>query len=485
VSEWLKVPLSKSGEVKASVGSNPTLSAKNRWYIRILREAYGTTSWIDVALPTDLPTNCRPCAEFLADASVEGAGMTTVVLLGAGAAAEGGIPTSREMTRRMATFLEEGQIHVRGDVLAAFKYACGQIMAASTDPFLDPDLEMVFSAIELLANRGILEVSPFVAAWDAGVSALDRRLRWPSGVRVGDAVETYVNGLAGGITPPRDAIDRAVRDVIREETGETGGQTFRELLDIMLLALRQLTTVASATPFAYLTPLFDLARRQGLLTIASLNYDRSIEVLGDALGVEVDTGIQYWSDKGTWSWRNSGVRLLKLHGSMDWTLAHRGGTAGQLPRQELELSHEDQPWGTPLVIFGQRTKLRADGPFLDLLREFAGALEEASSLVVIGYSFRDAHVNEYLRRWLNAEITRRIEVVDPNFPVSPRPFQPGVAIDFSSELLSYLIPPPRPAPLQEDFAPRLTVYRKNASEAIRTALGLDDALPLGPPPSGD
>ena len=61
----------------------------------------------------------------------------------------------------------------------------------------------------------------------------------------------------------------------------------------------------------------------------------------------------------------------------------------------------------PAVIFGGRSKLRADGPYLDLLREFVSALTGTEDLVVVGYSFRDDHVNEVVRTWLGTNPTAR------------------------------------------------------------------------------
>jgi hypothetical protein len=39
----------------------------------------------------------------------------------------------------------------------------------------------------------------------------------------------------------------------------------------------------------------------------------------------------------------------------------------------------------PAVIFGQRNKLTAEGPFLDLLRAFREELSRSTSLTVVGY----------------------------------------------------------------------------------------------------
>lgn len=69
----------------------------------------------------------------------------------------------------------------------------------------------------------------------------------------------------------------------------------------------------------------------------------------------------------------------------------------------------------PAVIFGQRNKLTAEGPFLDLLRQFQNELENCDLLTVIGYSLRDEHVNTYVSKWLNETIDHKLRIVDPSF----------------------------------------------------------------------
>ena len=77
---------------------------------------------------------------------------------------------------------------------------------------------------------------------------------------------------------------------------------------------------------------------------------------------------------------------------------------------------------SPAVVFGQRNKLTAEGPFLDLLFAFRQELERAGRLTVIGYSFRDPHVNEYLAQWINASPEHRFRIVDPGFQNSKESF---------------------------------------------------------------
>jgi len=64
-------------------------------------------------------------------------------------------------------------------------------------------------------------------------------------------------------------------------------------------------------------------------------------------------------------------------------------------------------------VFGAREKLQAQGPFLDLLAQFSAALQQSQHLVVVGYSFRDEHVNEYISRWVLGDDSRVVTVINP------------------------------------------------------------------------
>lgn len=65
--------------------------------------------------------------------------------------------------------------------------------------------------------------------------------------------------------------------------------------------------------------------------------------------------------------------------------------------------------------------MRPEGPYTALLVAFEAALMASPNLVVIGYSFRDTHVNAVLERWYTADPNGRgLFVVDPGFPSRPR-----------------------------------------------------------------
>jgi hypothetical protein len=133
-------------------------------------------------------------------------------------------------------------------------------------------------------------------------------------------------------------------------------------------------------------------------------------------GASNDTGIETWLTRGEFEWRQADLRLLKLHGSIDWVVKRPQFVSGELPAQQIVKvldPAEKQRYDQPAVVFGEAGKLRSEGPFLELLLAWSAALRLADSLLVVGYSFRDQHVNEIIARWFNSDQRRRILVVDP------------------------------------------------------------------------
>lgn len=343
---------------------------------------------------------------------------TRMVLLGAGASVEAGIPASFEMTERL---VEEIEKSAWSNLPEALHFVCGALMsfdaAKGKSPYAGLDVERVFAAVELLAERRTLEVSPFVGAWHPAVDAWDRT----------DLPRTFDRQLREAILQPaggQPALDEVVR-VVLAVSGEGTGANYRELADQMVSELRGLVAV-TPKDIGYLRPLVRAARDSPSgLTVATLNYDRGIEEACAADDVSVQTGIERWVDHRIWEWPQSGVRLLKLHGSIDWAWEEEHAE-GHMRRDTIAVSGDpSREPRRPAVVFGARSKLRAAGPFLSLLGELERMLSTACELVVVGYSFRDDHINEAIRNWSTDGIDRIVTIVDPGWPVHPdwRTFQ--------------------------------------------------------------
>lgn len=381
-----------------------------------------------------------------------------MVLLGAGASAEAGIPTTFSMTEQLVTAIDESR-YAGHPLSAALHFVCGALLAYDAadgqNPFQGLDVERVFAAIELVAERQSLEVSPFVASWHPAVDAFDNRPQPVPGLfdsQLQDAVLGSESFNSAG---------KLIANLVKSLTDAAPtGEVYRELATVMLSELRKLiaTTPKEAS---YLSPLIALANGNRSLTIATLNYDVAIEQTSEQAGVACSTGIVEWITAGKWSWPRTGIRLLKLHGSIDWVWERQEHRDGHLPLDAIRITEDAvNETNPPALVFGQRGKLRAEGPFLSLLGEFERHLSDARHLLVIGYSFRDNHVNELIRRWTSEDITRMITVVDPNWPES---FRGGSPEDFRQRMDSYLLPPHWD---EEQFAPRLEIRREPCSEAL-------------------
>src|SRR5262249_34110831 len=113
--------------------------------------------------------------------------------------------------------------------------------------------------------------------------------------------------------------------------GNAGGTRYIDAFGLAaLFVLRNVQHQCSIPPneadrVAYLQPLMEAVRRGQRLWIATLNYDRTVEIAAEMKGIEVDRGVTIRSEdtpaqskpdvqfKGT-----APISLVKLHGSVDW-----------------------------------------------------------------------------------------------------------------------------------------------------------------------
>jgi hypothetical protein len=348
--------------------------------------------------------------------------MTDVVLLGAGASADAGVATSFEMTDAIARGIRRASRRmsnrVDSDLVEAFDYVCDRLHASSSTAGsrYDLDVELVFSTVELLAERESLEVTPFVAAWQSDVDQWRRRSR--------------------------------------------SNDVFASLAKRMLNELRHEISV-TRKEIGYLMPLVVAASNPAQLRIATLNYDRSIELAGEACNIGVHTGIWEWVRAGRWTWPTTGMCLLKLHGSIDWAWCDDPPYDGRMPSRFVrEIPTSASADSEPVLVFGLRGKLRAEGPFLSALAEFESWLSSAQRLTVVGYSFRDDHVNQIIRRWTHDHRSREIILVDPGFP-RRRPTVTSTST-FRDSLLTHL----KPSGTSEGPETKIKPIRKRAAQAV-------------------
>jgi hypothetical protein len=410
------------------------------------------------------------------------------VLLGAGASVDAQIPDTTGMTRRIVESVmseENSWGPASRSAATALNYVVATLNARETlrsgsGPFSTVDVERVFAAVQALSDRDGQDISSFVGSWSSDILQVD------------SAADSELGRLAGDLKsaildirfPSESRISQILRAFVEKTTGASSGQVFEHTLRAMIDALRTALAIESNEQVAYMRPLADFAAAQsdGLM-VATLNYDLVVETMAKVAGVSCSTGMETWADEGRWAFAGYGIQLLKLHGSINWRLAPRPrSTPGFMPEQEiLEVESTDgRQRDVPAIVFGQ-TKLRPDGPFIELLLEFARRLEQIDHLVIVGYSFRDDHVNERLRRWINGDLRRRITVIDPGMP-EQRARWGGYEenVSFRDQLLGALIPPEPtrtpdgsiaiPVRPEHQFEARLVVVSKKTKDALGPVL---------------
>lgn len=345
-----------------------------------------------------------------------------MTLLGAGASVEAGIPATFDMSRQMIRLMRTRD----PETARLLRFVAGGIQfhhgIKGQDPFEGVNVEELFAAIRMLANRHELEIAPFVAQW---VEAIDQQeSRHPERRRTWDPEKREVERHfrkweqeARQRPRPQDAgrLVESIEALVHKMTSTPQGRSFERANEEMLQWLMNLVWLDSTDQVQYLVPLVRACAKFGG-SIATLNYDNTIELAATSAGVPWTTGIDEWSETGAFPQPSNGIELLKLHGSIDWRMEQlRFTDVNPLPHERITaLSAEEfqKTRFTPALVFGAGNKLTAQGPFLELLRTFRERLQAHDELLVIGYSFRDPHVNDAIFRWLNKATARCITVVE-------------------------------------------------------------------------
>jgi hypothetical protein len=338
---------------------------------------------------------------------------STVVLLGAGASVEAELPDTADLTTRVLEFVRgrsasrEAAV-TKGDAYAyavsprpkvdAVRYVYGRLLA-HTDARGSGgvvDLERIVTVLDALSQRDFLGVEAFVNLWDPTLLQIDHGSigRWRS-----DRVESFDHNLHNFIMAVVDS---------RLRLG--GGREFVSSSNRIRQAVPRFLTLQPHVSVEYLAPLSAWAAAcSEPPTVATLNFDLTVETACGDNGVNVHTGVEDWATTMCLGWPEATqLRLLKLHGSVDW-----------------EWPEHDQRNRGPMILLGGMNKVSAEGPYVQLLAEFGVALSRASRLVVIGYSGRDEHVNSVTRRWAairdSAGAKVEVDIVDPQVqPQLPR-----------------------------------------------------------------
>ena len=259
---------------------------------------------------------------------------SVVVLLGAGASVPAGIPAAVPMTAEMLVRAEAFNDPIIARALHAI---CGllqtQAAALGTSAYRS-DIERVLNAAQHLSARDDQDLAPFVATWHPAIEALEVKqptfydfhnlasdFSWRVGFNRMDDLSDLTRGIERGMSA---FAERLAKLLTRKPTGTA----FRKVSEFLSSNLVDLAWQTDAARVAYFAPMIQRAR-QTSLTVATLNYDNTVELAASELGVPCETGIAEWNRSGVLiEGTQPGIALIKLHGSINWFSAPTaaGGT---------------------------------------------------------------------------------------------------------------------------------------------------------------
>jgi hypothetical protein len=289
-------------------------------------------------------------------------------------------------------------------------------------PFDPINIEDAYDLLLRLVRKDEDILSDFVQSWDPVLDFMKPRFseeRFMKGII--ESLHDQSRSLSHGIIQFDQNALREAADSISSAFGTTR-QSRTSDVDVSDIYIDILVKILSepCQPIDYMDSAVEFSRQHNA-TVATLNYDILFEEAALKKGTAVDYGLQDWKNRQVVRWDGSGVKLAKLHGSINWR-----GTP-----ESFEVSAPvPQPnrWTRTkaLMIFGgQANKLTPHGPFLQLRHQFESALMKSNVLVVAGYSFSDIHINSILSRWISTRGAAKMVILEPGDVPFERPLFRG------------------------------------------------------------
>lgn len=176
------------------------------------------------------------------------------------------------------------------------------------------------------------------------------------------------------------------------------------------------------------------------LDILTLNHDTVLERFLTGRGIPVADGfaeetnivkVRQWQP-ATLQEGQDVIRLLKLHGGIDWFRFRPHGVQDWsedyfgIPTEEYLRSSSSlrddhgrlHDWAdqVPFFLIGTFNKFTnyTDSVYLEIYYQAFRSLDEADVLVIVGYGFGDKGINRLITDWIYRNLNRQVVVVDKN-----------------------------------------------------------------------
>lgn len=216
-----------------------------------------------------------------------------------------------------------------------------------------------------------------------------------------------------------------------QNTGNFGGHAdtlrqFEETLEEEIFENYSWKHSDDETVSKIITPIFDVIKKESNeIIVFTTNYDRSIEEYCsnpknqlrcvDGFHLNQYNGRFLWAkgDYGYLGKNDNGydVFLYKIHGSLNWKKHTKYG----IERTTYERKPEDSNYEEDFLIYPTLSpKEEAEGkePYSTILDRFDENLKLLDACIVIGFSFRDEHINQKFEEFVNAG--KKLILLGPN-----------------------------------------------------------------------
>jgi hypothetical protein len=157
------------------------------------------------------------------------------------------------------------------------------------------------------------------------------------------------------------------------------------------------------------------------LSIFTTNYDRTVERYCDLKSFLCVDGFKWNPIKKKNIWvndfpyqeynnRDDVLFLHKLHGSLGWKLHKQDG----VENTQMEVKSTDPNYTEDLLIYPTLTAkdVMQKKPYTELVKRFEEFMADSFLCVVVGFSFRDLHLNTIFQKFL--EERRNLVIISPS-----------------------------------------------------------------------
>lgn len=312
----------------------------------------------------------------------------TVFLLGAGASHNAGCLMSSCMLNELSKAINEisSEDEVYGSYKEGFKELYRVIkpsleyqaelkrIIADRKDLYSPNIEDYILILRKILNKDLIIPEPLVGSWSEKLLLLE--IKFPN------LCKQYLNFI--------------YHSVIKWLTPPT-----YEAANNLLLPIKSLLEQTTNEEF--------------YINFFTMNYDLIFEKVFNSVEAKpLNNGFSnnVW-DTTSFDVEQTKINLYKIHGSLDWYSEE--DTTHSLPAYEIAFNALQPDERKPHLILGYETKLFSVDPFFTLIQKFIKKLDEANLVVVVGYSFFDAYLNNLLIKFLNSNENKKLFIVDPFF----------------------------------------------------------------------